>query len=235
MDDPWANAWGEPTNSVLGATTTTTWPTSPVGTNSSDDQEADIGLPSWATGAGIQWTQSSIPETPLWDNPASVKAWDASPYDNIPIGQPSLDQSAQSSSLESPGPKPSPPSPLPSPTDELPSPFSVSPIEQPYSPPTAIETESVPGSPDAFGTFETGLDVDETDVDPWSPPRTNLVSADSDTWGAPWEPTPNFNTGIQETEKSEPVDEWEAAKQQKEIQDRHVVSSSPPSHLYTPI
>lgn len=63
---------------------------------------------------------------------------------------------------------------------------------------------SPPDSPDAFGSFETGLNVD-----PWG----HSTSGETDPWGE--------DSGVEVV--GEHVDEWEAVKQSKERQDRHVV------------
>ncbi|KAF7309573.1 hypothetical protein MIND_00328300 [Mycena indigotica] len=70
--------------------------------------------------------------------------------------------------------------------------------------------QSHPSSPDAFGTFETGLSEHTSTVSAvWAP-------ADSETaWGGTWGAT-------EEIEDELPTDEWEAAKQRKEKQDQHV-------------
>lgn len=231
MDDPWANAWGEPAKST--AEPHTLWAGSTFktinDTSDLDSSEADIGMPSWTTGAGIQWAEPSEHQASLWGTTLPPKEWAPSPYDSISLEKASAEALDHHDSSPSPEPKePSPPSspeassktidisifPL---ENEMTIPqFRTSSPTSPHSPPTPI-----PDSPDAFGTFETGL-VDENDVDPWShsiaPPGSAPVEAS--TWDPEWR-TQSSEEGIEGGSRK--IDEWEIAKQQKERQDRHVV------------
>jgi hypothetical protein len=98
-----------------------------------------------------------------------------------------------------------------------------SPIARSRSP-TPVSTHShpsVPGSPDAFGTFKTGLDAGEVGVHPWGHSTDLSVPASgTDSWIPTWEEgKPKAEVQVD----NEPEDEWDAAKQRKERQDRHVV------------
>jgi hypothetical protein len=234
MDDPWANAWGEPAKTTIDSRTT--WaPSTPSPSNDAADSEADIAMPSWAIGASVKWAEPSDTQDSLWNATLPSKEWASSPYDNISLGKASMDELAQSD--HSPSPESSEPAPLSTPSSPE-SPFR--PVEsqvppsdgatasQPSSPAeSSPESPSPPGSPDAFGTFETGLDNDEAGVDPWSYSVADPSSAslDPNAWDAPaWGAS---NSGGEVTSDDKRVDEWEEAKRQKERQDRHVVRLYP--------
>jgi hypothetical protein len=222
MDDPWANAWGEP------ATKTKQPPPSVFPAQAGDDEE-DITIPTW--------------EPPSWQENNSNSLWGArsptldklpswhSPYDDIPLGKSSVslpdttevpethsDDGDEQEDVPDPEPEPAH-----EPAPEL---APESPVEPPFEPPVSspvLPPNSPPGSPDAFGTFETGLDdLPSTSDDPWSPSRGSFVPDSTDAaWGTAWAPS----DVKQPTEDvPEVVDEWEAAKQQKALQDKHVVS-----------
>ncbi|TFK39960.1 hypothetical protein BDQ12DRAFT_681529 [Crucibulum laeve] len=244
MDDPWANAWGEPAKPPLShKPSTDSWNPSPIPLSAvHDEQEADLAMPSWSTGAGIQWDEpTNTNDTSLWsrDPIAATAAWvpEPSPYDNISIGK----SSAKSSISErTPSPLPEEPHPSPpprsaSPVHEEEPPTRDSPIQVPadlpsFSATSSLSTQSspasfhsAPDSPDAFGTFETALHLDEVDEEEsWAPSNAafSLPSADADAWGTTWS-APDSAATVEST-STEPVDEWEAAKTQKERQDRHV-------------
>jgi hypothetical protein len=220
MDDPWANAWGEP------ATTSRHLP-APVLPPSDADDEEDITIPSWE--APVSWTD----ENSLWGARSPVldkfPSWQ-SPYDDIPLGKHSPSPPI---TLGVPEPPPedeqheqeseevvsetelelAPESPA-EPTFEPPIP---SPVASPILPPI-----SPPGSPDAFGTFESGLGDFPPTSDPWTPSRAAILPDSADAaWGAGW-----ASSDVEEHEEADApavIDEWEAAKQQKDMQDKHVV------------
>ncbi|KAJ7132131.1 hypothetical protein C8R44DRAFT_730847 [Mycena epipterygia] len=228
MDDPWSNAWSEPTTTspaaaAPGYSSASVFPPRDV------DDEEDITIPSWEAPIGSQWADS---QNSLWGarSPALDKfpSWH-SPYDDLPLGKPSplppapsdLPEVPSEEDEEEPEEVASEPSPEPELVLEPPAepPFEPplpSPIVRPISPPA-----SPSGSPDAFGTFESGLNDLPSTSDPWTPSRPAFVpdSADS-AWGAGWEPS-----DVEEHEEDAPVaavDEWEAARQQKAMQDKHV-------------
>ena len=213
MDDPWANAWGEPAKQA-----STTW--SQKIRDDDQEPEADIATPSWTTGAGIQWAEPSVGQATLWQ-PASPKEWATSPYEDIKLGNPSSadhfptrGQEVLETGLN------------PSPVLNHAVPGSTTPQEpaidlRATSPTLASPTTTDPESPDAFGTFETGLDSGVTSVDPWSESTAveSTESVESDPWTTPWvSSTENATEG-----HGRQVDEWEVAKRQKEKQDQHVV------------
>lgn len=209
-------------------------------THASDhDQEDDIGRPSWSTGAPVQWEEPVDNHSSLWNSSPS-KGWEAksSPYEDIPIGKLSSPDLATSTSTPEPESEPetevSPPQSL---SSRPPSPPVLPPsISFPVDETSTIEITSheeevltaseAPPSPDAFGTFEVGLETDEdAELDPWSPSGATFAPNESDGWNAAW--TPSGTSDAQETDATDGVDEWEAAKQQKEKQDRYVVGPCP--------
>ncbi|KAJ7695052.1 hypothetical protein B0H17DRAFT_1198759 [Mycena rosella] len=219
MDDPWANAWGEP------PTTSKQSPAPAFPPHAADDEE-DITIPTWEAPA-VNWSD----ENSLWGarSPALDKfpSWQ-SPYDDLPLGKPSTsppmpldvpedlsEDDAEEAEVAAPEPEPelAPESPV-EPPFEPPIPSSVaSPISRPISP---------PGSPDAFGTFESGLDDIVSTSRPWSPSRAAFAPDAADSaWGAAWAPS-DVEEDDEDADAPAVVDEWEAAKQQKAMQDKHV-------------
>lgn len=205
MDNPWANAWGDSSKE----TEPKPWTTA----HKSHDSETDIALPSWSTGAAIKWAEPSEDhQASLWTDLNSESQWEPkqSPYENL--------LNANKSTLEESVPEQST---LEETThgelEEVST--HVEPVLEPPSPEVIVHQGfahqehasppvTPPDSPDPFGTFETGLDQPEdSPLDPWGNP------VGSNTWAYP-----------QDTQSDELVDEWEAAKLQKQKQDRHVVS-----------
>jgi len=216
MDDPWANAWGEPAKP-----TSTTW-----SKNIHDDDkepEADLATPSWTTGAGIQWAEPSVGQATLW-HPASRKGWATSPYEDIKLENPPTSDHIPTRDREvlETGSNPSPVLNYAVPRSTTPQEGAID--IRATSPTLASPTPSEPGSPDGFGTFETGLDSGVTSVDPWSESgvATTVESTES-IESDPWNPGWGSGTENAAEEHGQQVDEWEVAKRQKEKQDQHVV------------
>ncbi|KAJ7173742.1 hypothetical protein C8R46DRAFT_1348348 [Mycena filopes] len=225
MEDPWANAWGEP------ATTSTTVPRPAFAVPQPADDEEDITIPAWETQAP-SWSDDNT--NTLWGarSPALGKfpSWQ-SPYDDL-LAKPSStppdateepeqvsDEDEVAEDVEQPEPAVPPESPPESPIEQPFQPPSTSPVASPVSSPV-LPPHSPPGSPDAFGTFETGLDEELSTADPWYPSNGGFVPDAADSaWGEAWTP---HDAAEEREEDDAPVDEWEAAKQQKAMQDRHV-------------
>jgi hypothetical protein len=223
MDDPWANAWGEPTNPVSGGPiVSSSWNLATQTHFPEHEQEADIGMPSWSTGAGVPWNEPSAAGNSLWSQPTPARQlWEPSPYDQIPIGR---------STFEKPPSLPRTPSPkedhvgkasyspelLPLP-HLIPEEVVSIPVSRESSPRSDSDlpvsapgpSESRPESPDAFGTFESAV----TEA-PWV--STAAPSSTLEEWGSTWES--ESSKVVQE--RQAPLDEWEAAKRQKDEQDR---------------
>lgn len=221
MDDPWANAWGEPAKPATDSQTV--WPSNSV--SSVQDSEADIGMPSWATGAGVQWAEPSEDQATLWHPTSPAKEWATSPYDNISLGKASSDELSQPDNSPTPEIVETTISSPPSSPESLQKVLEPAEDVDPYirSPTPVSAPTPDPSSPDAFGTFETGLDADEADTDPWSQPVVvpTTEPSDVDTWASSWgtsEPQRHVKVADKQVD-----DEWEAAKRQKEKQDQHVV------------
>ncbi|KAJ6496773.1 hypothetical protein DFH09DRAFT_1376349 [Mycena vulgaris] len=217
MEDPWANAWGEPA-------TTTKQPLPPVFPVQNVDDEEDITIPSWE--APVNWSD----ENSLWGARSPVldkfPSWQ-SPYDDLPLGKPSPSPPVTlgaPENLSEPDEEPEEAAPEPEPEPEL---APESPAEPPVEPPIPSEIPlspplSPPGSPDAFGTFETGLDDLASTVDAWSPSHASFAPESADSaWGAGWAPS-GEDADEEDIDAPAAVDEWEAAKQQKAMQDKHV-------------
>ena len=225
-DDPWANAWGEhPTPQPEIPIVNSSWAgLKPHAVE--DEQEADIGLPSWST--PVQWNEPSGTEHSMWSQPTiASEIWEPSPYDSIPIA--TVPKHSSPSQLPSPNvedakdtffsPLSSPPkSPTPPPDEftSFPQPAASETIDDrglPSSSPNSPRS----ASPDAFGTFESAPEVT------WASPTFNLPASTtldaSNEWKSAWEPSPARKI-------DDPPDEWEVARRQKEKQDRLVVSSS---------
>lgn len=229
MDDPWANAWGDSSNKVVNHPVTSSWSTSATASGI-NHEETDIAIPSWSTGAAVRWDEPSDISATLWQRePVVSQAWETppSPYETIPIGKtPSLvNQSPPVPSVVEVST-----SRWPSPVDSSPPSESVEVIHghrltvaRSPEPPTSVAAspDVTPSSPDAFGTFEIGLDDEGFEEDPW-PPSQALThsSTEDDTWGAGWQ-SHNLARDVKEGH----LDEWDTARKLKQKRDRFVVST----------
>ncbi|KAF8889376.1 hypothetical protein BD779DRAFT_1521191 [Infundibulicybe gibba] len=193
-DDPWANAWGEASKPVpeQSLDPNPSWQ-DPPNSIFKENQEADIGLPSWSVGADIKWTEpSDTQEESLWNQPPSTFLEQEEISEPVPVIH------VQS---------------VP------PSPQEVQPMALAEVALAENHFDTTPNSPDAFGSFEVGLDSEETQMDPWTPSQQNVSSElNGDSWGGGWGQS---DVRDEDAESSQP-DEWENAKIQKEKQDRHV-------------
>ncbi|KAK0488923.1 hypothetical protein IW261DRAFT_1442297 [Armillaria novae-zelandiae] len=214
MDNPWANAWGDDTRPHHSSPPTTSW--SVPATLNNDHEEADIGIPSWSSNA-LQWNE---PTTSLWEEKSNSESVVTSNDQDTLIestAEPDLGLSTEDvpSSPESPQD-----SPVASGELEIGA-FTPPSLTLPAFREESTEDtrpESRPGSPDAFGTFETGLRMDNVEADPWTPSKpsfSDLSDSASTSWETNWAPTDNSS----DTER---VDEWEVAKQEKARRDMHV-------------
>ncbi|KAI0041048.1 hypothetical protein FA95DRAFT_1611310 [Auriscalpium vulgare] len=220
MDDVWGNAWGEPTHTALPAPT---WSSKldPRPQEPPEEEEDDLAMPSWSTGAGINWDEPSNQPPALWSSQAdNSEPWSpTSRYADISRHHSqSSEPSEPSSPVETPphySPPPIspslPPSPPPPPEvdDHTPEPELAEAGAEP----------SPPASPDGFGTFEVGLPQHDADDDPWTATPSNFGAQDSlpgDEWGSGW------SVQKEELVEEEHEDEWEAARRIKERMDRRV-------------
>ena len=226
MEDVWGNAWSDPADSSRGSQTASSlWTSKPR--SQLDDDEADIAMPSWATGTGINWDEPSDNPASLWSQGATSPGWSpANPYSSFAIGKsrsPEPSEPSQSSTARaSDESQSSPVSPTSSAHDERSSsPSTIEEESQGVIPQPSSPIPSTPSSPDGFGGFETALA--EKDTDAWNTPSESFkVDVDgANTWASAWaEPQTSTST----TGEQEAVDEWEAAKREKEAMDRRVVS-----------
>ena len=111
---------------------------------------------------------------------------------------------------------------FPSPsTIELPSSAFKPPLTSHISDPISVQDyEAVvvpvaPPSPDGFGSFESGFEADAAHS-----PGFTVNPAEADPWGSS-----AWTDANPQEEDDAPIDEWERAKQEKEKQDRRVVSA----------
>jgi len=223
MEDPWANAWGEPSKSQPSSSN---WPPSV-----SSDHEDDISTRSWSVEpTTTRWDESSVAEASLWSNePSSTWQPVHSTFDTIPLSTVSVPLPHFPTSISEEPEKPVSSSsqdrttPTSSPSSETP-PLSLS---LPSSPKPLHLSRSA--TPDAFGTFKSAAEFDESTHESWSPakPTFSLPSVDADAWGPSWGES-NESDSVEEPGTAEELNNaWETAKQQKERQDRHVVRTVP--------
>ncbi|PPQ62905.1 hypothetical protein CVT24_006303 [Panaeolus cyanescens] len=227
MEDPWANAWGEPSKPPSTATNSNSW-SSPSVSVIHGDREDDLATPSWSFEPDMAWKHedSDELETSVWSN----KDTNETPWNPLPSASHHDDISTKLSeatqALSEPGSRST--TPTGSVEIEEQPPPTIPPVDPPEPPPIVTPLArplsiSVTDDVDGFGTFET---ADESVGDPesatWSPepPTVSLTSADSTSWGGAWADVPSSPRNHQHEEEGD--DEWEAARRQKERLDRHV-------------
>lgn len=223
MDELYGNAWGD-SSSLAEALQLPqpTWTTPKLATH---DDEADLAAPSWSTGAGIQWNEPSEESHGFkWSANEPDLAWaPETVYSDIQISRSVSNETQPEDELS-----------LPTSNDSdaegerreenMAAGFRSVDDNQPASPALdehVTARSSTPlsrsSSPDGFGTFETGI---EEDIKPL---HTSMEQDLKDgAWSSPW-----VGTGTAEEEQEEQkVDEWEAARRQKERLDRKIVSQT---------
>ena len=216
MDDPWANAWGEPSKS-----SSSNWSAPSVSTIHGDNED-DISTRSWSVEPTTHWDEANLTEASLWRNEPSLSWQPAhSTFDTIPLSTvpAQLPQFPTSTTSEEPEKS-----------------LSSSDISPPSSPISETQTPSLSPSPkplhlsrsatpDAFGTFKGADDFEEPTDESWKP-TLSLPSADADTWSPSWGES-NESHSVEPPGTAEALDiAWETAKQQKARQDRHVVRTA---------
>ena len=238
MDDLYGNAWGDPVNDYSSKSThpLPTWiarppppkPPSPTaddqdGSHVSDDENEDLTTePQLRTDApDTSWTTDAVPWPveesqsqyyPAWAPAPSTSVWDSTAQPPTPP-VPTLTLS------DNVPPKHSPPA-SPSLPNEPKMAHSILP-EQPQVTPV----QSRAPTPDQFGTFESGNVDTSISVEGigWDSPKYSTFDDtvdSSDAWGQ------QVATKERDT-KTEPVDEWEAARRMKEKVERRVVCMPP--------
>lgn len=188
---------------------------------SAHDNEADLAAPSWSTGAGIHWDEPSK-ESPefKWSANDTDLAWTSdSVYHDIQIQR---DASHEPETEDGRS--------LPVSSDSAEEMKEASSRGIDYSRPTSLVLDdhvavgpSTPPprspSPDGFGTFETGLEGQDSAVFP-----SSLSQDAEDDWASPW-----MGTASTEEREDARADEWETAKRQKEQLDKKIVRVFTPS------
>lgn len=213
MDDPWANAWGEPSKA-----SSSNWSAPSVSTIHGDHED-DISTRSWSVEPATHWGDASLTEASLWRNePSSTWQPAHSTFDSIPLSTvpaqlpqfpPSTSDEPEKSSSSSDNN--SPPS----------SPISETPSLSPSLSPKHLHISRT-ATPDGFGTFKGADEFEEQTDESWKP-TLSLPSADTDTWSPSWGES-NEENSVNPPGTAEALDiAWETAKEQKARQDRHVV------------
>lgn len=237
MDDLWGNAWSQPDEDVAGKAARTLKslddaPWKPAAT-STKVEEADIGLPSWSTGA-INWAEPTG-EVTLW---TSEVAADGLTVNTQPTGwggetelsygiRDSAANSEDAAGPETPVESEKPDDGIEKGLEKSDRPSESSPVAEArrLAPEAAVEVQlhshgdDTLKSSELFGSFATGLEIGPgvsafEDDDTWEvPPSTD------DAWGSRWE-----DTVAEEEQDDIPKDEWEIAREDKLRRDRAVVS-----------
>lgn len=258
MDDLYGNAWSQPDeqqvkSKALKSSSASGSGGEPWGLGASGpkDDEADVGQPSWSTGA-VSWNEPSG-EASLWTAGASHAAdelsydWGAPSDSNFSLQatspfeahvSPRLDTSEadeevtketeDSGAVVQAPSEPSSPEVAPAILIGSPKERDEAPLQLPSE---ALAFPSTPDSPDPFGSFETGLhdsaavpgslEADES----WSSAVAfDSAADDREAWGSAWEAPKDESEVVPDV----PKDEWELAKEHKLKRDRTVVCTSPP-------
>lgn len=237
MDDLWGNAWSQADEDVAGKA---------VGTlKSLDDapwkpaatlpkvEEADIGLPSWSTGA-TNWAEPTG-EDSLWTSEVAadglsvtthVTGWGGETELNYGNGD-STGNGEDGERVETPAETERLDDELEERPEKSDHPSESSPVvgSITLAPEAVVDIQlhshgdDTLKSSELFGSFETGLELEPgvpafEDDDKWDAP----LSTD-DAWGSRWE-----NTDVEEEQDEAPKDEWEIAREEKLRRDRAVVS-----------
>ncbi|KAJ2919538.1 hypothetical protein MD484_g879, partial [Candolleomyces efflorescens] len=209
MDDPWADPWDDSKKPAPAAVPA--WGTPP----SLSTDSAQQPVSSWGPQETASWTAPAAQPDPQpswggedsWSSPQSTLSGSA----NAPIALHTEDDDEDHST-----------------PDTTASP--VSPVEPAFAAPLPIGTPSRTLTPlkepqdldaDGFGGFETGLDSATEDNPGWLPesdPFSDTKAAGGDVWGTTWGGTASEEEE-EESSAAQP-DEWEAARLQKEEQDK---------------
>jgi hypothetical protein len=85
MEDPWANAWGEPSKSIF-PDPSPTWASPPLSVLHGDHEE-DLSTPSWPKEHTSDWAATDIAADDIW--PSTSTTWKPEPYpfDKISLGE----------------------------------------------------------------------------------------------------------------------------------------------------
>lgn len=225
MDNPWATTWeqsDDQSNSREKPVLKPSW-TYTVG-NQTQDQEEDIGLPSWSASNNTQWPESSHTSDALWTSSIDDGgAWGSSTYAKINFSRQRITEAVDSETKDEAA-RSIPAAATASEEDNV---IVLAPQDSVEPHPVQSTGDPIPtvsDSPDVGGGFEAAAPVKEADEEieddgeAWADP-INLTIDDGDEWGAAWVDTsaPEVPVGAEE-----PPDEWESARQEKEKLNRAV-------------
>lgn len=85
MEDPWANAWGESSKSIL-PDPSPTW-ASPSLSVLHGDHEDDLSTPSWPKGHTSDWGATDIAADAIWASTSTTWKPEPSPFDKVSLGE----------------------------------------------------------------------------------------------------------------------------------------------------
>jgi hypothetical protein len=254
MEDPWANAWGGSSKSILPEPSPH-WSAPSVSVLHGDNED-DLSTPSWPKDVSA-WGAADLPADHIWSTAEASSTWNPrqSTFEDISLAEECKPQNSSQTEIREAETYPSsslsfheeeawalsktqlqevqPPPLHPSFPETVSIPLDAtnvgrgSEVSQSSSSPTSplAKSASAPMSEDVdgFGSFETG--VDSQDKESWTPTDSTfppMSSDDAPNWDSAWQVESEDRTSEQE-------DAWEAARRQKEKQDRHVARHSSPS------
>ncbi|VDC00980.1 unnamed protein product [Peniophora sp. CBMAI 1063] len=225
MDDPWGNAWGEPSTTT---TTHDTWDVKPVTTLTTSpplgDEEADLGGASagWTLDGAVRWDEGDA-----WGS--SNSAWQPQDtFSNIKLETPVA--AAPPESEPEPDLEPERPDsehasePEPEPEEEVDEPPPVTVDAPPDTDEEAPAAVSAPRTPDpdadGFGTFDDGTAPVSAAAAPWSPVAPAFPEDTDGGWGTSAESAWGAADPAEKEEEAEEEDEWTRAARAKAALDR---------------
>lgn len=258
MDDLWGNAWSQPderqqqehdislkstTNPNKSIDTSSSWK---LPTSLKNEEEADVGLPSWSTGA-VNWTEPSG-HAPLWGSSVGLDSpdldgqpWGGSSVNFVPpisfdrdsneLNESQRDHDVDEVHEEQKvvvGESVESATPVRSPVLDIPdSPPASTPDEQSLATDEKTidsQVPKTPDSPDGFGTFESGAatsrsrPVSIVEDEAWTPAKLTFDGPEEDAWATAWK-----SADANQPAAEAPKDEWEIAREVKLRRDRTVV------------
>ena len=262
MDDLWGNAWSQPEeqqqerdlstkpvgNSIKPLDSHSSWKLS---TTLNADEGVDVGAPSWSTGA-VNWTEPSG-HAPLWGSSAEVDSpelggqpWGGgnslSYVSPVSFGHeedktPNLQQGDKAKGEDEIDVYDERESSMRSPDVSVPDNFPAFMPDDNIAPDQGtheLEIQSIPESPDPFGSFEsaaatsTSRPVSLIADGSWTSAKLTFDAPEEDAWGSAWKPDDETQHPAEA-----PKDEWAMAREQKLRRDRTVVRSWS-LHAFTP-
>ena len=248
MEDPWANAWGEPSKSIFPEPT---WASPPLSVLHGDHED-DLSTPSWPKGHTSDWAATDIAADDIW--PSTSTTWKPEPYslDKISLGEESYAEFLETLSPSSRDTEEYYTSESSPPIQQATSHSAhVDPVSQASSIPAPLSTSlsevshtkqltqsndwttarAAPSTPPSIPTIIAPLPLEDNDgfgsfetgrdtqdADRWSSTKPALPEIVA--WSSAWQDP--YSTDKASPDR--PEDEWVAARREKERQDRRVVS-----------